>query len=98
MARLKAIKKVPEDITPEQTKVLNIIRDMKKFFKTPDEQLKIRGKSNEGSKQFNWRYLRYDIDNIIICFENFAASYAGKSEVDTYRLIIGSYFKAKPGK
>ncbi len=98
MARIKPIKVIPEDIGAEQRKVLEIISDMTKFFSKPEEKLSLRGKSNPNSKVFNWIYLRYDIDAIIICYQNFAPAYPGMKETEVYRIIITSYFKGKQTK
>lgn len=96
-AKNKRIKEIPyEEITAQQLKVLTIISDMNKFFQKPEDQLVLRGKSNPTSKFFDWNYLRYDVDNIIICFENFAPGYsANNTEDEIYKIVIGSYFKAK---
>lgn len=98
MARIKAIKTIPEDITDEQRKVLTIISNMTKFFSKPEEKLTLRGKSNPNSKLFNWLYLRYYVDAIIICYQNFAAAYSGQSEDEIYRTIISTYYKGKQSK
>lgn len=98
MARIKPIKEIPEDITAEQRKVLQIISDMTKFFSKPEEKLSLRGKSNPNSKMFNWLYLRYDVDAIIICYQNFAPAYPNTTEVEIYRIIISTYFKGKQSK
>lgn len=82
-------------LTERQQKVCDIIVAMHNAPPGEHDKITLKAKSNPNSKHFRPQYLLYDIDNVIICFDNFAPSLGKIEQEEAYKIVIAAYFKNK---